>query len=199
MAFADPVTLTGTRVVLEPLSHAHVEDLKEASAAGELYKTWYTPIAAPERMAAEIDRRLDLQRAGSMLPFTVIEPVSGRAVGMTTYMNIDATNRRVEIGSTWYARRVQRTGLNTEAKLLMLTHAFETLACIAVEFRTSWMNRQSRTAIARLGAKQDGVLRHHMWSPDGTLRDTVVFSVIACEWPAVRSNLMHLIDRSPPC
>ena len=199
MGFAEPITLRGTRVVLEPLATGHLDDLKEASAEGGLHRIWYTPIAAPEGMAAEIDRRLGLQRAGTMLPFAVIEPASGRAVGMTTYMNIDAANRRVEIGSTWYAKRVQRTGLNTEAKLMLLTHAFETLDCIAVEFRTGWMNRQSRTAIARLGAKQDGVLRHHMRSPDGTLRDTVVFSIIAPEWPAVRSNLTHLLEERPSC
>ena len=156
MSFAEPVTLRGRHVVLVPLDPSHVDDLKEASGAGDLWKTWYTSVAPPERMGAEIERRLAAMRAGSMLPFTVVDPATGRAVGMTTYMNIDAVNRRVEIGSTWYARSVQRTGLNTEAKLLLLTHAFEALDCIAVEFRTHWMNHQSRDAIARLGAKQDG-------------------------------------------
>ena len=191
MTFAHPVTLRGRHVVLVPLDPSHVDDLMEASSAGDLWKTWYTSVASPERMGAEIERRLAAQRAGSMLPFAVVDPATGRAVGMTTYMNIDAVHRRVEIGSTWYARSVQRTGLNTEAKLLLLTHAFEALDCIAVEFRTHWMNRQSRDAIARLGAKQDGVLRHHMIAGDGTIRDTVVFSIVAPEWPAVRSNLIH--------
>ncbi len=197
MAFAEPVTLTGERVVLAPLALDHAADLCAAAAEDALWKTWYTSVPAPERMEAEIERRLATQRAGSMLPFVVIEPPSGRAVGMTTYMNIDAVNRRVEIGSTWYAKRVQRTGLNTEAKRLLLAHAFDTLACIAVEFRTHWMNRQSREAIARLGAKQDGVLRSHMIAGDGTIRDTVVFSIIAPEWPAVRSNLTFMLSARP--
>ena len=189
MAFADPVTLSGPRVVLEPLVVAHAEDLQAAADDGALWKLWYTSVPAPDLVAADIERRLNLQRAGSMLPFAVIDPATRRAVGMTTYMNIDAANRRVEVGSTWYARSVQRTGLNTEAKLLLLTHAFETLRCIAVEFRTHWMNQQSRTAIARLGAKQDGVLRNHQIASDGSLRDTVCFSIIASEWPAVKSHL----------
>jgi RimJ/RimL family protein N-acetyltransferase len=196
MDLVAPVTLSGTRVVLEPLAARHAADLAEASADGELWKLWYTSVVPPDRMAAEIDRRLDLHRAGSMLPFAVVEPSSRRAVGMTTYMNVDAKHRRVEIGSTWYAKRVQRTGVNTEAKLLLLAHAFETLACIAVEFRTHWMNRQSRTAIERLGAKQDGVLRNHQIAGDGTLRDTVVYSIIASEWPAVKSHLTFLSSRS---
>ena len=199
MAFAEPVTLTGHHVVLEPLAAGHVDALEDAARDGELWKLWYTSVPSTEGMAADIERRLALQRAGSMLPFAVIDPSTGQAVGMTTYMNIDSLNRRVEIGSTWYAKRVQRSGLNTEAKLLLLGHAFETLHCIAVEFRTHWMNQQSRAAIARLGAKQDGVLRHHSVASDGTLRDTVVFSIIAPEWPAVRSHLAHLLARSAPC
>ena len=191
MSFVEPVTLTGTHVVLQPLSIDHVEDLEAAAADGELWKLWYTSVPTVDDMAADIERRLGLQRAGSMLPFAVINPGTNRAVGMTTYMNVDATHRRVEIGSTWYARSVQRTSLNTEAKLLLLTHAFEKLSCIAVEFRTHWMNQQSRAAIARLGAKQDGILRHHQVARDGTLRDTVVFSIIASEWPSIRSHLAH--------
>jgi RimJ/RimL family protein N-acetyltransferase len=138
---------------------------------------------------------LALHEAGSMLPFTVVDPNSGQAVGMTTLMNIDATNRRVEIGSTWYAQRVQRTGLNTEAKLLLLAHAFDSLGCIAVEFRTHFMNHQSRRAIERLGAKLDGILRSHQVSPNGTLRDTVVYSIIAPEWPTVRGHLQWQLEK----
>ncbi len=197
MAFAGPVTLSGSRVVLEPLVADHVDALVDAARDGELWKLWYTSVPTPDGMAADIERRLHLQRAGGMLPFAVVETGTSRAVGMTTYMNIDAINRRVEIGSTWYAKRVQRTGLNTEAKLLLLGHAFDALRCIAVEFRTHWMNQQSRTAIARLGARQDGVLRNHVVASDGTLRDTVVFSIIASEWPAVRRHLLHLLDRTP--
>lgn len=146
-------------------------------------------------MRDEIERRLSLQRSGSMLPFVVIDARSGRAVGMTTYMDIDAANRRVEIGSTWYRKSVQRTAINTECKLLLLQHAFEALDCIAVEFRTHFFNHQSRRAIERLGAKLDGVLRNHRRASDGTLRDTCVYSIIAPEWPTVRSHLNHQLAR----
>ena len=146
-------------------------------------------------MHAEIERRLALQAAGSMLPFTVIDPATGQAAGMTTFMNVDATNRRVEIGSTWYAKSVQRSGLNTEAKLLLLGHAFDTLDCIAVEFRTHFMNHQSRRAIERLGAKLDGILRSHQIAANGTLRDTCVYSIIAPEWPTVRAHLEWLLEK----
>jgi N-acetyltransferase len=124
-----------------------------------------------------------------------VRDAAGRFAGMTTYMNIDAPNRRVEVGSTWYRRSAQRTPLNTECKLMLLAHAFETLDCIAVEFRTHWMNQQSRAAIARLGAKQDGVLRCHQVAPDGSLRDTVVFSIVASEWPAVQMHLQHQLAK----
>jgi RimJ/RimL family protein N-acetyltransferase len=153
-----------------------------------LWRLWYTAVPSPDGMAAEIDRRLGLQATGSMLPFTVFD-ADGRVVGMTTYMNIDAKNRRVEIGSTWYAKSAQRTPLNTECKLMLLSHAFETLDCIAVEFRTGFFNYASRRAIERLGAKQDGILRSHQHYADGSLRDTVVFSIVAHEWPAVKRHL----------
>jgi RimJ/RimL family protein N-acetyltransferase len=190
-----PIVLEGRHVRLVPLSADHDADLRVASDESALWSLWYTSVPPPERMGAEIARRLALQAAGTMLPWAVIDPATDRAVGMTTYMNVDAPNRRVEIGSTWYAKRVQRTPLNTEAKLLLLTHAFETLGCIAVEFRTHWMNQQSRTAIARLGAKQDGVLRNHQRMPDGSLRDTVVFSIIASEWPTVKTHLRYQLER----
>jgi RimJ/RimL family protein N-acetyltransferase len=145
-------------------------------------------------MAGEIERRLGLQVSGSMLPFTVFD-AAGRIAGMTTYMNIDATNRRVEIGSTWYARRVQRTPLNTECKLMLLGHAFDKLDCIAVEFRTHRLNTQSRRAIERLGAQLDGILRAHARAADGSLRDTAAYSITAAEWPAVRSHLSWQLAR----
>lgn len=194
MAFVQPVTLTGRHATLEPLSPDHAAGLREAAADGELHQLWYTSVPTPEGMEAEIRRRLDLQARDLMQPFAVRD-ADGRLAGMTTYMNVDGANRRVEIGSTWYARRVQRTGLNTECKLMLLRHAFETLDCIAVEFRTHWMNHQSRAAIARLGAKQDGVLRNHSRMPDGSLRDTVVFSIIASEWPTVRAHLQFQLAR----
>ncbi|HEV7168419.1 MAG TPA: GNAT family protein [Micrococcaceae bacterium] len=195
MPFADPVTLRGQLVSLEPLSAEHHDGLVAAVQDGELWKLWYTSVPGPEGMAAEIERRLQLQERGSMLPFTARDAVSGRIIGMTTYMNIDAVNKRLEIGSTWNAAGAQRTGTNTESKLLLLTHAFENLDCIAVEFRTHWMNQQSRAAIARLGAKQDGILRNHQRLADGSLRDTVVFSVVASEWPMVKNGLQYRLAK----
>ncbi len=184
-----PVTLTGKYVQLAPLSMEHHDDLIAAVSDGQLWQLWYTTVPAPETMAAEIERRLALQQAGSMLPFTVLDLSAGKIAGMTTLMQIDSVNRRVEIGSTWYALRVQRTALNTEAKLLLLAHAFDTLGCIAVEFRTHFMNRRSRQAIERLGAKLDGILRNHSIAANGTMRDTCVYSILPGEWPAVRTHL----------
>jgi|SRR5690606_27268457 len=186
-----PVTLTGQHVQLVPLDPTHLERLIAAVKDGNLWELWYTSIPTPDLMRAEIDRRLALQAAGAMLPFTVVDRPSGRVVGMTTYMNIDAAGPRLEIGSTWYAQSVQRSALNTEAKLLLLRHAFEQLNCIAVEFRTHFFNQRSRRAIERLGAKLDGILRHHMRMANGTLRDTCVYSIIAAEWSAVRANLEY--------
>lgn len=196
MPWPDPITLRGQHARLEPLSHKHREALVEAVKDGELSTIWYTAIPLPENMAKEIDRRLALQAAGSMLPFTVFD-AGGNIVGMTTYMNIDAANRRVEIGSTWYGKSAQRGPLNTQCKLLLLTHAFEALNCIAVEFRTHFFNHQSRRAIERLGAKQDGILRSHQVTPDGTLRDTVVYSITAAEWPTVRTHLNYQLNDKP--
>jgi len=185
----DPITLSGTVVDLVPLTPDHHDGLVAAVQDGALWRLWYTSIPTPDGVAAEIDRRLALQATGSMLPFTVIDKINGQVAGMTTFMNIDLASPRVEIGSTFYAASVQRTALNTEAKLLLLTHAFDDLGCLAVEFRTHFMNHQSRRAIERLGAKLDGVLRQHLRSPDGSLRDTCVYSIIAPEWPAVRQSL----------
>jgi len=193
MPWLEPVTLKGPHAVLEPLAHAHRDGLIEAVNDGRLWTLWYTFIPEPAKMEAEIERRLKLQQAGAMLPFTV-KDAEGRIAGMTTYMNVDAANRRVEIGSTWYAKRVQRTPLNTQCKLLLLTHAFETLDCIAVEFRTHFFNHQSRRGIERLGAKQDGILRNHQIAPNGTLRDTVVYSIIAPEWPTVKAHLTYQLN-----
>jgi len=195
MPWPDPVVLTGDHAKLEPLERAHRDALIAAVKDGELWKLWYTSVPSPEKMDAEIERRLGLRAQGSMLPFTV-RSAAGTIVGMTTLMNIDATNKRVEIGSTWYARIVQRTPLNTECKLMLLRHAFENLNCIAVEFRTHFFNHQSRRAIERLGAKQDGILRSHQVAPNGTLRDTVVFSIIASEWPTVRAHLTYQLGKA---
>ena len=196
MPWLEPVTLSGPHARLEPLSHQHLDGLTEAVKDGELWKLWYTFIPPPENMGKEIERRLSLQRAGSMLPFTVFD-ANGHIAGMTTYMNVDAANRRVEIGSTWYASRVQRSALNTQCKLLLLAHAFDKLDCIAVEFRTHFFNRQSRQGIERLGAKLDGILRNHQVATNGTLRDTAVYSIIASEWPTVRAHLTYQLNEKP--
>lgn len=192
--WATPLSLTDGSIRLDPLTAQHAPDLAEAAADGDLHQLWYTAIPAPENVAAEIDRRLSLQARGSMLPFAIIDG-SGRAVGMTTYMNIDHDNRRLEIGSTWYRKSVQRTGLNTTCKLLMLRHAFDTLDAIAVEFRTHVLNRQSRAAIERLGARLDGILRAHMIMANGTVRDTAVYSITAAEWPTVHTHLAFQLSR----
>jgi N-acetyltransferase len=189
MTWLDPITLRGRYATLEPLAQLHHDGLVDAVNDGELWKLWYTTVPAPEKMAAEIDRRLALQANGTMQPFAVIDAAANRPIGMTTYMNVDRANRRVEIGSTWYARSAQRTPVNTESKLLLLTHAFEALDCIAVEFRTHIFNHQSRRGIERLGAKLDGILRNHQITPNGTLRDTCVYSIIAGEWPTVKTHL----------
>ena len=190
MPWPDPGTLRGAHARLEPLSPDHLAGLVEAVKDGELWKLWYTFVPKPEDMTREIDRRLGLREAGSMLPFTVFD-AAGKIAGMSTYMNIDAANRRVEIGSTWYARRVQRTPLNTQCKLLLLAHAFEAIDCIAVEFRTHFFNHQSRKALERLGSSPAGILRSHQVAPNGTLRHTLVFSIIASGWPTVTAHLTH--------
>ena len=189
------VALTGRHASLVPLSQDHCADLVDAVKDGELWTLWYTFVPTPDEMAAQIDERLAKRAAGSMLPFAVIDTASGRAVGMTTFMNIDAASRRVEIGGTWYRKAVQRTPLNTECKLMLLAHAFESLDCIAVEFRTHFLNQQSRRAIERLGAKMDGILRNHIRMPNGTLRDTCVYSILPGEWPAVKANLEMRLGR----
>jgi RimJ/RimL family protein N-acetyltransferase len=192
----EPVRLVGELVTLEPLRVDHHDELVDAVRDGRLWELWYTSVPSPEEMHAEIEARLAQQVAGTMLPFAVWHNDTGRAVGMTTYLNVEAEVPRLEIGATWTARWAQRTGVNAESKLLLLTHAFDVLGCIAVEFRTHWHNQQARAAIARLGAKEDGVLRNHRRMPDGSLRDTVVYSIIASEWPAVRSGLQYRLARA---
>lgn len=190
-----PVILQGERIILKPLEFEHASALCDAVRDGELWKLWYTRIPSPEQMTAEIQRRLDLQQLGSMLPFTVEERDSGRLLGMTTFMNIEVGHRRVEIGSTWYSQSVQRSYVNTECKNLLLSHAFDTLNCIAVEFRTSSFNFKSRAAIERLGAKLDGVLRSHQIVQNDILRDTYVYSILKSEWPAVQQHLRAFLSK----
>jgi N-acetyltransferase len=195
MAFIEPVTLKGEHATLEPLEAKHEAALRDAAADGELWRLWYTSVAPPDQIGDYIARALDMRERLGAMPFAVRHNTTGNVVGCTRYFNVDAANRRLEIGHTWYSKRVQRTAVNTECKLLLLTHAFEVLRCIAVEFRTHWFNHASRVAIERLGAKQDGVLRNHRRQPDGSLRDTVVFSITDAEWPAVRNRLRHRLAR----
>jgi RimJ/RimL family protein N-acetyltransferase len=195
MTFIKPLTLKGQFATLEPLAPEHCKELEAAVADGELWKLWYTFIPKPENMMAEIERRLQFQKQGSWVPFAIRRHDTQTICGMTNFMNIDAQNRRVEIGGTWHAKSVQRTAINTECKFMLLSHAFEELKCVAVEFRTNFMNQQSRAAIARLGAKQDGILRNHMINSNGTNRDTVVFSIIDSEWPTVKNHLQYKLGR----
>ncbi len=196
MHFIEPLTLTGRNwVVLEPLQLEHTDELLAAAKDGELWMLWYTSVGDPDAVFSYIDAALKMREELGAMPFVVRRKSDGKVVGSTRFFNVDAKNRRLEIGHTWYSQSVQRTGINTEAKLILLRHAFETLNCIAVEFRTHWFNFDSRAAIARLGAKQDGVLRNHQLAPNGTLRDTVVFSIIASEWPTVKAHLRFQLNK----
>jgi len=191
--WVQPVSLANRQVSLSPLRLEHAEALGRAASDGELWRLFYTSVPTPDTAHDYVVQALQQQTSGWSVPF-VVRDAAGDIVGTTRYCNIDATHKRVEIGWTWYALRVQRTALNTAAKQLLLTHAFETLGAGAVELRTSYMNHRSRAAIARLGAKQDGILRNHMKLPGGGYRDTVVFSIIESEWPAVKRNLQFLLD-----
>jgi RimJ/RimL family protein N-acetyltransferase len=193
--YSSTPSLFGSHVRLERLALEHAAALIESVTDGELWRTWYTHIPSPDLMGTEIARRLRLQADGQMAPWAVIDVRTNRAVGMTSYCTLEPSNRRVEIGSTWIARSAQGTGINTEAKRLLLGRAFDDLGCVAVEFRAHWHNRQSRAAIERLGAKQDGVLRKHTIFENGTIRDTVVFSIIDDEWPTVRFALDDRLER----
>src|SRR5688572_13100988 len=186
-------TLRGQDVALEPLQIAHCDGLRAALGGGELSRLWYTNVPAPEQVESYVSAALDMQAQGKAMPF-VVRDAGGDIVGCTRYYDLDPSVPRVQIGYTWYAPSVQRTGLNTEAKLLLLGHAFEAMGSICVGFETSWFNLASRNAIARLGAKQDGILRSHRRHADGSVRDTVAFSIIESEWPAVKRNLVHKLQ-----
>lgn len=193
--FVEPVELTGQRWVrLEPLRREHLPEIAAAAADGELGRLWFTAAPGPDEVTAWVDGRLAAQAPDRGLTF-VVRRLDGTLVGSSSYMNVDAKNRRLEIGNTWYVASARRSGVNAETKLLMLGHAFDQLGCIAVEFRTHFMNLTSRAAIERLGAKQDGILRSHQLMADGSRRDTVVYSILDVEWPAVRNNLRYRLDR----
>jgi len=192
-----PVTLEGHGVRLEPLAPAHLEGLTTAAADGRLWELWFTSVPEPGQTAAYIGDALDGQRLGHMLPWAVRDLASGTVVGSTRYHDISVAVDRVEIGYTWYAASRQRTHINTVCKLLLLTHAFETLACRVVGLRTDNFNFASQRAIVALGARKDGVIRHHQARRDGTVRDTVMFSILAAEWPDVRRHLTTRLARHP--
>ncbi len=194
--FVEPVVLKGRHATLEPLAREHEAAVRSAAADGELWRLWYTSVPAPEKTVAWLDAALDMRERLGAMPFIVRANATGDIVGSTRYFNVEAAHRRLEIGHTWYAKRAQRTPVNTECKLMLLTHAFEALQCIAVEFRTHFFNFASRAAIERLGARQDGILRNHQLMPDGTRRDTVVFSILDSEWPTVKRNLQWLLERT---
>ena len=194
-----PITLEGHGVRLEPLTLAHEDDLAAAAADGKLWELWFTSVPAPGETAQYITKALEGQLAGDMLPWAVRELGTGTIVGTTRYHDIVAPIDRVEIGWTWYAASWQRTNLNTACKLLLLAHAFETLGCAVVGLRTDNFNFASQRAIAALGARQDGIIRHHQARRDGTVRDSVMFSIIAAEWPDVRRHLvgrLHRLERA---
>ena len=193
--FIEAVVLSGERAWLEPLAALHLDGIRAAAADGELWRLWYTSVPHPDSAQAWLSAALEARESAGAMPFVVRDSLNGEIVGSTRYFNVDPQNRRLEIGHTWYAQRAQRTSINTECKLLLLSHAFETLGCIAVEFRTHWFNHASRSAIARLGAKQDGILRNHQLMADGSRRDTVVFSIVDAEWLAAKRHLRYLLDR----
>ena len=194
--FVEPVSLTGQRwVTLEPLAREHIPEIAEVASDGELGSLWYTNAPKPEAVEQWVDMRLASQKPDKGLTF-VVRRLDGTLVGSSSYLNVDAANRRLEIGYTWYVASARRSGVNSETKLLMLGHAFDELGCVAVEFRTHFFNSKSRAAIERLGAKLDGVLRSRQVLSDGSRRDTVVYSILDIEWPAVRNNLRYRLDRN---
>jgi RimJ/RimL family protein N-acetyltransferase len=194
----EPVIIEGSDVRLEPLSLAHHDALCAAGLDPELWTWTTTLIGTPEDMKIYIETALRWQKEGTALPFAIIEKSSAKVVGSTRYGNIDTSNRRLEIGWTWIARPWQRTSINTETKFLLLTHAFETLDCIRVEFKTDSLNSQSRNALLRIGAKEEGILRNHMITQGGRLRHSVYYSIIESEWPHVKKLLEEKTKRELP-
>ncbi|CAN5774034.1 GNAT family N-acetyltransferase [soil metagenome] len=194
--FVQPETLTGQRwVLLEPLTLDHIPEIADAASDGDGGSLWFTTAPAPDTADAWVHRQLDMQAGDQGVTYVVRRLTDGKLVGSSSFFHVDAPNRRLEIGCTWYSGSVRRTGVNTETKLLMLGHAFDSLGCVAVEFRTHFFNATSRAAIERLGAKLDGVLRSHQLLPDGSRRDTVVYSILDIEWPSVRNNLRFRLSR----
>lgn len=198
MAFVEPVTLRERGIRLEPLALAHEAGLRAAAADGQLWRIRVTSVPEPEQTRAYIETALQMREQGDRFAFAVVDEASARVLGSTSFHDILPAVRRVEIGYTWYAQSVQRTHVNTTAKLLMMGHAFDTLGCQAVGWRTDNYNFASQRAIERLGARKDGVIRHHALRRDGTVRDTVMYSMTAAEWPEARAQLLYLLDRRTP-
>jgi len=190
----DPVVLEGIHVRLEPLLRKHITGLCEVGLEGQLWRWIPTPVRTADDMAAYVELALKEQANGVSLPFAQIEKATGRLIGSTRYMNIDRVHHRVEIGCTWIGREWQRTAANTEAKYLLLRHAFETLGCMRVELKTDSLNEKSRAAILRIGAKQEGIFRNHMMTSTGRIRHTVYFSIVDSEWPGVKSEMERRLN-----
>ena len=189
----EPIALLGKHVTIEPMDTRHVPELQAATRDGQLWKLWYTAVPSPEQTEDYVKTALERRDQFGEMPFVIHEHKTNKVIGSTRFLNVDEHNQRLEIGYTWYAQSYQRTAKNTETKLLLLTHAFEQLSSIAVEFRTHWINHSSRRAIERLGAKQDGILRNHTKSEEGGFRDTVVYSIIQSEWPMVKKHLQFML------
>jgi len=189
----EPIVLLGKHVTLEPMELRHINGLQAAARDGQLWKLWYSSVPAPENTREYVNLALHRRDECGELAFVIHEHKTNKVIGSTRFLNVDSTHHRLEIGSSWYAQSYQRSAMNTESKLLLLTHAFEQLSAIAVEFRTHFLNQRSRQAIERLGAKQDGILRNHQQSADGSYRDTVVYSIINSEWPAIKKHLNFLL------
>jgi RimJ/RimL family protein N-acetyltransferase len=195
MAYIEPVTLSGRGILLEPLALNHEAGLRAAAADGELWKLRVTSVPEPEQTRKYIEDALAMREAGTRFAFAVLEAQTGTVLGCSSYHDIVPAVRRVEIGWTWYARRCQRTHVNSVTKLLLMTHAFETLGCQLVGWRTDNFNFASQAAIERLGAKKDGVIRGHALRRDGTVRDTVMYSMRSGEWPEAKAQLLYLLDK----
>ena len=195
MAWPEPFLLKGEHATLEPLQQTHHDALIEAATEGALWDLSYAAVPHPKEMMHEINRRLELQKKGLMLPFVVVHNQSQKIVGMTSYAHTDGVNKRLDIGFTWYAKSHQRTALNTECKLMLLAHAFEQLHCIAVGFRVDYLNRPSRQAVERLGAKYEGMMRNYAVMSNGHVRDMCFYSILPHEWPRIKSHLASLLEK----
>ncbi|MDM0042598.1 GNAT family N-acetyltransferase [Variovorax sp. J22G21] len=198
MALVEPVTLSSRGIALVPLALAHEEGLRAAAADGELWQIRVTSVPEPQDTRSYIETALQMREAGNRFAFAVTDEATGTVLGSTSYHDILPAVKRVEVGYTWYAKRCQRTHVNTTCKLLMLTHAFDTLGCNVVGWRTDNFNHASQRAIERLGARKDGVIRSHALRRDGTIRDTVMYSVTAGEWPEIKAQLLYLLNKPRP-